>query len=211
MIIEIPGIPIAKIRARYRVRGGFAQTYDPQEKLKKGVIAFLQKYKPDSFGDKYSVILDFYLPYPSVSKKEKNLISWGIQKKPSRKDIDNLAKFYLDCANGILFPDDNMIVKLSASKCYGNNPKVVINIQTMATKKIDDQAQVILSQISKEQFQEFLEDINELSNLNLTDENLIAFYLSKFADKYVDKLALINRKCPGYWRKFFVQPLKEAV
>jgi Holliday junction resolvase RusA-like endonuclease len=200
MIIEIPGIPIAKTRARYRYTGSFVSTYDPQDKEKKQVMAFLQKFKPADFHQEYAIDINFFLPYPSVSKKAQNLISWGVVKKPSRKDLDNLVKFYLDCANGILFPDDCMIVNIKASKCYGKNPRTMINIESMATKKIDDQAQLILSQIPREEFLEMVKELNQLEEINLTDESL-PYYLSKFADKYVDKLTLINRKCPGYWKK----------
>jgi Holliday junction resolvase RusA-like endonuclease len=39
--------------------------------------------------------------------------------KMSRPDVDNIAKFYLDALNGVLFEDDAQVVKLVASKRFG--------------------------------------------------------------------------------------------
>lgn len=45
----------------------------------------------------------------------------GIERvKSTRPDVDNIAKFYLDALNGVLFVDDAQVVKLVASKRYGS-------------------------------------------------------------------------------------------
>ena len=42
--------------------------------------------------------------------------------KPTRPDIDNLAKTVMDALNGIAYKDDNQVTWLSAKKCYTNEP-----------------------------------------------------------------------------------------
>ncbi len=204
MMIEIPGNPIPKKRARHAVRGSYVTTYDPQQKDKDTTIAFLKTKKTDTFGDAYCVTFKFEMPYPSCNTEAHNLISWGIIQKPCNKDIDNLVKFYLDCANGILFPDDRMVVNLSASKTYSKKPRTLIHITSMEKNTVSECAEAILSQISSDEFKEFCDDVHELSFLlNASKENLemIAYGLSKFADFHTNKLKKITKKCPGVWKQ----------
>ena len=37
---------------------------------------------------------------------------------PKKPDIDNLVKFVLDAANGVLFKDDSQVVRVLATKMY---------------------------------------------------------------------------------------------
>lgn len=63
----------------------------------------------------------------------------GVERvKMSRPDVDNIAKFYMDALNGVLFEDDAQVVKLVASKRYGNQdeePHVRISWSPVETSK----------------------------------------------------------------------------
>ena len=51
--------------------------------------------------------------------------------KENDKDIDNYAKFALDCLNLVCYKDDSQIVELSAKKVYGENPRTIIIIEEL--------------------------------------------------------------------------------
>ena len=129
MLIEIPGDPIPKARARTTRRG----TYDPQSDKKNGIKALiLAASRKDCQNGlnlphkgPLSVILMFYLPTPSDWSKKK---LGAFEANPSdfphitKPDTDNLAKFFLDCANKILYNDDAQIVDLEVRKYYSTKP-----------------------------------------------------------------------------------------
>jgi Holliday junction resolvase RusA-like endonuclease len=127
--IIIPGEPIAKARARHANRGGFVQTYDPQRVEKESLRLYLKAKGAIMYeaGVPLRCDLTFSMPIPSsMSKKRQREAASGLHHHVKKPDIDNLVKFYLDVANGILFDDDKQIVELVATKRYGDTPSVEI-------------------------------------------------------------------------------------
>jgi len=49
----------------------------------------------------------------------------------SRPDLDNLAKFVNDVANGILWQDDAQIARLSLEKVWAEEDKTVIDFEIL--------------------------------------------------------------------------------
>jgi Holliday junction resolvase RusA-like endonuclease len=43
-------------------------------------------------------------------------------------DCDNCIKFYLDCANKVLYNDDATVAYIHAKKVYGPEPKVIMTL-----------------------------------------------------------------------------------
>jgi Holliday junction resolvase RusA-like endonuclease len=126
--IIIPGIPIAKARARAFLKGKHIHMYDSQRKQKQDVsVQMMAQAGVLPFGDAryFEVDFEFFFPVPSALRKVKKvaLLHTYHDKKP---DIDNIQKFYMDCANGILWKDDKNISKVSCIKVYGENPKTII-------------------------------------------------------------------------------------
>jgi len=120
--IIVPGIPVAKARARI-IKKGFA--YTPRE-----TVIFENKVALCSYGHRprepfdCALIVDitFYFPKPKSRKK---------YKYPDRKpDIENCAKSCLDGMQGIIYTNDSRIVDLNLKKRYGE-PKTIIKIETM--------------------------------------------------------------------------------
>lgn len=70
------------------------------------------QHEPLETALKVSVVFQF--KKPATSKKS----------YPPRKDVDNLAKAFLDACNGTIFIDDSQIVELKASKCFGEDDRV---------------------------------------------------------------------------------------
>lgn len=132
MRIILNGPPISKLRPRF-AKG---KVFDIQEREKNFIKLLMKKklkelYESDEQEDRVDVIglatanafdvrFVFSLPIArSSSKRLKNAKLSGLMHCTKKPDLDNLIKFYLDCANGILFEDDRYIVSLSAKKVYG--------------------------------------------------------------------------------------------
>jgi Holliday junction resolvase RusA-like endonuclease len=142
--IEIAGDPIPKLRARAFKSKGTIKHYDSQEKEKNFIKMLLlteimktpdirEEFKSASTFD---VNITFDISYPNDWSQSKicrylngNVESMG---KP---DIDNLAKFYLDCCNKIIFTDDAKVVSLNLKKRYAKSSRTIIEI-TANNKKI---------------------------------------------------------------------------
>lgn len=68
------------------------------------------------------------LPIPkSINKKKLPMYQDRIIRPTKRPDIDNISKAVLDCHNGMLFPDDSMITKLTLEKQYGEEEETLIH------------------------------------------------------------------------------------
>ena len=73
--------------------------------------------------------LEFVRSYPkNLPKREASLerkVREAICRKP---DLDNMVKAAIDGVKGIIIKDDTVVVKLSAEKRFGPEPKTVITV-----------------------------------------------------------------------------------
>ena len=134
MLIVVPGNPIPKIRARITAAGA----YDPQyreKKLYRLLIRRQYEKQKSKFAHKcsvtaYHISMYFYFaPTSSWSKKRKEEALTGKLKHTKKPDLDNLEKFIVDCGNGIIYPDDKMIVSQCSCKAYAKLPRTVMEIR----------------------------------------------------------------------------------
>lgn len=123
MKIIIEGEPIPQKRHRHAGK----RTYDPSAPDKKKVEKVISLNKPSSYSQ-ISVHFHFFCKMPKSWSKKKVLKMEG-KVRPKLPDIDNYIKFYLDCMNGIIFPDDNIVVEVYAIKVYSQKPCTVITIK----------------------------------------------------------------------------------
>lgn len=123
-VIDGPPIPLA----RHRVVG--RRHYDPQSGQKSKVREIMLEYKQKHWigSGPFSVFLIFYMPIPARLFNQ-----WQLPAHESKPDIDNLFKFYADCGNEILWPDDSEITRLGGIKIYSNNPRTCIYIKPIKT------------------------------------------------------------------------------
>jgi len=94
--------------------------YDPSSTDKNKVEKVLRLLIPSYvyYADemlRVSIVVYYQMP-KSWSDKKKSLYDGTY--KVSRPDADNVAKFYLDCMNGILYKDDAQVVSLHCEKRY---------------------------------------------------------------------------------------------
>lgn len=131
---EVKGTPVAKGRPRLGKYG----TYTPQktknyEELIK--LSFANKYpKFTPFMGELGVKIDaiFEVPKSYSQKKKVMLIHTGYTHRP---DVDNLTKSVLDALNGLAYKDDAQVCSLHFDKYYGEEAKVVIEIEEVSNSK----------------------------------------------------------------------------
>lgn len=125
---EVLGKPTGKARPRLSKYGTYTPTktvnYENFVKL-----CFIQKYKnfiPLETALKVKITACFEVPTSYSKKKKKELIGKPHTNKP---DADNIAKIILDSLNQLAYKDDNLIAKLEVDKVYGEQAKVIVELE----------------------------------------------------------------------------------
>ncbi len=128
MRVQIDGNPVPYARPRVTRHG----TYNPRHKEKKNIASLLSSHKFKRLTEPLKATLIFSLPIPKSTSKKNRAAMLAHTIVPTKKpDIDNLIKFILDCANGVLFEDDKQIIQLVASKQYSESPSTILHIETI--------------------------------------------------------------------------------
>jgi len=128
--INIDGAPIAWKRPGQRKIGCEVYTYDPQKKEKEQIRWQMRaEYREDLLKVPLKVDIKYFLPIAkSASKKRHQQMREDFIKPMKRPDIDNCAKFTLDCMTGCIFSDDSQITELNLKKQYSDCPRTSIKI-----------------------------------------------------------------------------------
>lgn len=236
MRFTIEAMPVSKSRPRVFQRGRKSYTYDPKyaEKMwTKGELLrqFRQAMENEdksiqmeasnlACGKEFKVDMYFHLPpAKSDTESQKNAKLWGLVPCDVNLDVDNLAKFYLDCCNQVVFTDDRYISLLEITKMWAKKPKIVIDI--MATKKVsvNDKVIGILELFGPDRLMEFLTVVQELFALYDVDEAedwvaskvgeenarevrlaRTAYLLSIIADMHGKYFQKIQRRFPNFYK-----------
>ena len=147
MRITIPGKPIAKKRPRFVVRGKIGHAYNDQQ-TEEGRFLLLAKEQIDRvFDGPLIVMIHCYMPRPKghygTGKNAGKLKASAPDVPTTKPDIDNCAKFVLDCLNGLAFHDDKQIIDLHVSKTYSDNPRTIITVQEFNPGKDIHQPEIV--------------------------------------------------------------------
>jgi Holliday junction resolvase RusA-like endonuclease len=141
MKITILGEPLAKQSAKFRRRGKFVQSYQPEkvvnnerniryqviEQLPKGFIPFQNPI----------VVKKLHYVFPllkNMRKKDLKAIHSGeFVYKFTKPDLtDNLNKSLFDAMEGIVFVNDSLIVSMdNVKKYYGLQPRIELEIEEL--------------------------------------------------------------------------------
>jgi len=133
--IEVDGPPIAWKRAGHRsVRSGdknLAIIYDRQKREKEMVKWQMKsQFKDPILTTPLLVDMVFRMAIPkSTSAKLRTQMLNGMVYHFKKPDCDNMAKFYLDCMNELIYKDDAQICDLHVKKIYSMAPSVLIRIR----------------------------------------------------------------------------------
>ena len=127
--ITIPGVPIAKKRARSK---GFGRPYNCQrrEEDQFKLLANSQIKQAAPKDEPVQLWCVFYFPVPkSKSKKDCRQIFDNHGAHVYKPDGDNLVKMVKDCLNGIAWHDDSQVWHADYRKLYGAVPRTDITIE----------------------------------------------------------------------------------
>jgi hypothetical protein len=151
----------------------------------------------------FEIRLDFYLPIPKYfNRSKKNHVLWGFD-FPTSKDVDNMAKFILDCGNGVLFSDDHMIAKLTCSKSHSLNPRTEIVVMAKKAKSIDEISSEISGIYGPFKIAALNDEIGKLSKLyneyiqGSQREDLfqnLAVQIASIAEKHSKSMSDVSKK-----------------
>ena len=130
----VPGVPVAKGRARATTRGGIARMYTPaktrnfEDLIRCGAARAMGERRPVE-GPVVVTVTAFLAPPKSLSKAKRALALDGLIKPVTRPDADNYAKAALDGCNAILFRDDSQITDLIVRKRFSDTPRLVVTME----------------------------------------------------------------------------------
>lgn len=130
--IIVNGIPVAKKRPRFTVRGKFAKVYNDQ--LTEEGRAYLEikeqwnRDKPLDCPVKLTIRLSFPLPASASRRKVAAMLNGEI-KHVSKPDADNAAKFYMDVMSGLTYLDDKQVYSLAVEKGWAEFPHTTIKLE----------------------------------------------------------------------------------
>ncbi len=132
----IPGIPVAKGRARHTQVGGFVRTYTPaktreyEDKVRDcGKRAMLGA---EPCAAPMEMLLEIRMPIPSSWSKKKQVAAAAGQVRATKKpDSANVLKAIEDGLNGVCYIDDSQIVLHTIRKLYHAVPSVVVAIRSV--------------------------------------------------------------------------------
>ena len=130
----VPGVPVAKGRARATTRGGVARMYTPaktrayEDLIRCSAARAMGERRPVE-GPVVVTVTAFLGMPKSMSKVKRSMALDGLIKPVTRPDADNYAKAALDGCNAILFKDDSQIADLIVRKRYSETPRLVITME----------------------------------------------------------------------------------
>ena len=134
--IVIPGEPCAKGRPRIgKTRSGHAVAFTPAKtRTREGIVASAamdaMKGRAVLIGPVHLSVCAVLGVAKSWSKKRRADALAGIELPTKRPDLDNIVKLIKDSLNGIVWLDDSQVVKLYASKVYGEIPNTLVIVNS---------------------------------------------------------------------------------
>lgn len=126
---EVIGKPTSKGRPRLGRYGTYTdeKTVNYENLVK---YSFLNKYKPELIEGaiKVKMLAIFEVPQSYSKKKRVTLLNTKCN-YTHKPDVDNISKIILDSLNGLAYKDDSQITRLEIEKQYGEQAKVIVEIE----------------------------------------------------------------------------------
>lgn len=143
----VPGDPVGKARARSAVATDRAGNIRRDPKTGRAVVTHYTPAKTRAYEQLVAQVgvlamrgreplaggvainLDAVLPIPASWPKPKRQAALaGSLLATSKPDLDNIAKVIKDGLNGVVWADDDQVVRLLAQKRYGHDPHVSVTV-----------------------------------------------------------------------------------
>ena len=128
-VFKLPVEPVAQMRPRF-TRRPYVHAYDPVKvkQYKQTLARHAQdQWMASPATGPIKLQLRFFRPVQkSLSKTEHARRLSGAHRPIVKPDLDNYIKSTLDALTGVLWADDNAIIKIEAEKYYSDQPRVEI-------------------------------------------------------------------------------------
>ena len=139
----IHGDPMGKQRPKATAIGNHARVYTPKNTIQyesKVISAYKEKYGDNvAFQEPSEEVFATIIAYFQLQKThygKKGINQSGLDKlsgkvNPTKApDCDNIAKIVLDGLNGLAFHDDSQVTALFVLKCYAEQPRVEVCLES---------------------------------------------------------------------------------
>lgn len=114
---------------KQRPRLGKGFTYTPKETVNYETLVkeiYITNKLPYMAGPIWADIIIKYDIPKSTSKKQRELMLQDIIKPTKKPDIDNILKIIFDALNGIAYKDDTQLYRVTCTKMFSEEPKVIV-------------------------------------------------------------------------------------
>lgn len=139
----VPGQPIPQPRPRVSTWGGRGRAYTPKDHpvnayrqavaVRAALAAKAARWEQASGPVEVEITCQFERPPSHLTKSAKGpqCVRSGAPSFPPRSDVDNLAKAVLDAVSdsGVVWEDDDQVVRLVVSKAYAARACVVVTVR----------------------------------------------------------------------------------
>ncbi len=135
MHFDLAHVAVVQKRPRTFLRLRKVRTINPNSAQKHDFkVEILAQMKKNGYKQLKKVPVDvnmtFYLPFPSRTNRQKQEYFQGNWAFGTGKDVDNMAKFYLDVIDDLAIDNDRNVCNLTCRKIYDDKlPRVEINIR----------------------------------------------------------------------------------
>lgn len=132
MKFEVPGRPQGKARPRVTKKGTYTpqRTRDYERLIRTSYIAAGGRQYTKDVPVRVNIRAYYAIPKGTSKRKQEKMIAGDV--KPTVKpDCDNIAKVVCDALNGLAYADDNRVVVLTVTKLYGENPRLMVEIESI--------------------------------------------------------------------------------
>jgi|GEM_PF-1465512 len=173
----IYGPPKAKARPRAARHGDGVRVYNSQ-KMEMGLdrIEVMQQMRSHGhlqrLREPISVSMRFHMG--GANKVQTRRLNG--RGKPNKPDIDNLAKYYLDVLNELVYDDDRFITELWCEKIFSDKPKVEIWVNPAGGKMINEHVMTVKNELSLEELNYMVRKANRLGK---RDRELIRCFMEE--------------------------------
>ena len=130
IIIPIFGDPIPWQRPGKRLMYGRIISWDKQAREKERVRWQMRAHwDKELISAPVRIDMMFKMPIPkTASRKTREQMLLNHIKHMKVPDVDNMAKFYMDCLSGAVLVDDKQVWSMNTRKVYSEDPGVVVSI-----------------------------------------------------------------------------------
>lgn len=203
-LITLPGDPGFQSRPKATTVGGHIRMYDPSALAKNSVTWAMELQIPVDYEitpqDRYIVEITAFYKNKATNKNDYNLRTWR-KEKLTKPDLDNIAKFYLDAGNGLLWHDDAQITDLVLKKRYCRFPRIEMKVINLRPNTHADREKIIrcFSKDNSDALESFLYRFGEAIQKfdgDPCDDNLreVTDYLKKYSEGLGKKIAKLQKE-----------------